>query len=242
MPTPQHADHAQHDASLIAGHAAGDLVDSARTRAEALLAECSACADLRRDLVAIAAAARSLPAPAALTRDFRLTPEQAASLRRGSWLRSLLRPFSAPGGALRPMAAAFTSLGVAGLFVATMLPALVGTMALGPAERDTATGAGAPGPGGTAGLQNAPAAPAATIDNLFGQASDPDGKAEDGSGEPPRIAVEAGASPAALGGGRQNQSPTAVGPTVSPLVAGSVALVVMGLVLFGLRYAARRVR
>src|SRR5690242_9986148 len=117
------AEHARHDVELIAGHAAGELPDPERVRAEALLSSCTTCADLRRELVAIAAATRSLPAQAS-PRDFRLTEAQAASLRRGGWIKSLLRPFAAPGWTPRPMAMAFTSLGLAGLLVANILPAL----------------------------------------------------------------------------------------------------------------------
>src|SRR5512143_2621071 len=119
-------DHARHDRTLIAGHAAGDLVEADRSRAEALLASCAGCSDLHRDLLAIASATRSLPAPKAPARDFRLTPAQAERLRRRSWLRAALRPFGTPRSVVRPMAAAFTSLGVAGLLVATALPALLG--------------------------------------------------------------------------------------------------------------------
>ena len=196
MPTLDHADHPQHDALLIAGHAAGDLPEPHRLRAEALLSACTSCADLRRDLVAITAAARSLPTPPSASRDFRLTAEQAARLQRGSWLRTLLRPFGAPGAALRPMAAALTSLGIAGLFVATMLPALLGGAASAPADREeTTSGAGAGAPGATAGAEVAPAAP---TDNVYGQANasvHPDGlddRSTDGASEPPRIAIENG--------------------------------------------------
>src|SRR5919112_892097 len=76
------SDHGLHDALLIASHAAGDLTDSDRTRADALIAACAACAELRRDLVAIAATTRSAPAPTTLPRDFRLTADQAQRLRR----------------------------------------------------------------------------------------------------------------------------------------------------------------
>src|SRR6476469_1721729 len=122
------AEHAQHDLDLIAGHAAGDLTDTERSRADAQIQSCTSCADLRRDLVAIAVATRTLPAPAA-PRDFRLTPAQASRLRSGGWIRSLLRPFAAPRSTVRPMAMAFTSLGLAGLFVANILPSLFGGMA-----------------------------------------------------------------------------------------------------------------
>src|SRR6185437_10228463 len=119
------SEHAQHDLELIAGHAAGDLSHPDQTRADALLGSCASCADLRRDLVAIAQATRTLPALPA-PHDFQLSEAQAASLRRGGWIKSLLRRFAAPGSAVRPVAMAFTSLGLAGLLVTNILPALLG--------------------------------------------------------------------------------------------------------------------
>ena len=134
MQHPNPSDHARHDTTLIAGHAAGDLTEIDRVRADALLTECGACGELRRDLVAIAAATRSVPAPATLTRDLRLAPEQANRLRRGSWLRGLLHPFGAASSPIRPIATAFTSLGLVGLVVGVTLSAgagLAGGQAIG---------------------------------------------------------------------------------------------------------------
>ena len=70
------SDHAQHDLSLIAGHAAGERSNPESAAAAALLASCATCADIHRDLVAIAAATRALPRTARAPRDFRLTAEQ----------------------------------------------------------------------------------------------------------------------------------------------------------------------
>src|SRR5262245_63268823 len=100
------------------GHHNRHLSNTYQSQPYSLIGACTSCADLRRDLVAIAAATRALPTRAVAPRDFRLTPAQAASLRRGGWLGSLLRPFAAPRSAVRPMAMAFTSLGLAGLLVA----------------------------------------------------------------------------------------------------------------------------
>ena len=53
--------------------------------------------------------------------DFRITPERAAELARGGLWRRLLQPFGRPGsGAIRPLAAAFTTLGLAGLMLAAL--------------------------------------------------------------------------------------------------------------------------
>jgi hypothetical protein len=234
-------DHAHHELTLIAGHAAGDLADSERLRAEALLQSCTSCADLRRDLVTIASEIRALPAAAVAPRDFRLDPAQAARLRRTSWLRTLLRPFGAAQSRVRPLAGAFTSLGIAGLLVANLLPGLLGSPASAPAPELDRSAVGAPAPssaalrpvagGQTAGAggeyqalgQTSPPADKGTEmprDLAFGQA---------GSQAPGRLSDSGGAS-------------NAIKPAPNPAVVGSLALLAIGLALFGLRYAARRVR
>jgi hypothetical protein len=264
MHPSSHSDHARHDVTLIAGHAAGDLSESERSLAEALLADCTACVDLRRDLVSIAAATRALPAPFTLSRDLRLEPAQAQRLRRGSWLRAALRPFAAGGTAVRPMAAAFTSLGIAGLLVATVIPGIVGSPS-------APTEAGAPGAAyeiarGTEGAVGAPtvAAPAAsaapqalgTRDRLGPAAALPSDRTEAdmSTGEITNTGgyaqVYRSGVPVAAGG---NVTPEAddgalpgtlqsASPTISPLIAGSLGLLAAGLLLFGLRIAARRLR
>ncbi len=245
------ADHVSHDLTLIAGHAAGDLSDTDRVHADALVSSCTQCADLRRDLVAIAAATRSLPAPAMPARDFRLQPEQAERLRRGSWLRAALRPFAGSGSALRPMATAFTSLGLAGLLVATVIPSLLGSAAGAPgAAADQAfeaarASAGAPAPGATQG-------------RVAPQAAQPsnDREMEDASGVPVLVSSggkitsePTGAPPVAVGNDATEDTDapgdlatTGTAPAVNPLTAGSLGLLLVGLLLFGLRIAGRRLR
>ena len=233
-------DHDNHDLSLVAGHAAGDLVGSQAVAASALLAECATCDEVHRDLVAIAAASRALPNLARAPRDFRLTAEQAEQLRRGSWLRGLLRPFASPRSATRPLAAAFTSFGVAGLLVAAFLPGLIGSAAM-PASRDAAEGA----PAATGGAAFGPADPFS--------AGGP--QAVSNATEDPNIRVDAQESGMDLAGGvgtttdggtkskageASGTNAAAGGPT--PLLAGSVGLLLVGVSLFGLRLAARRVR
>lgn len=245
MHQPLDADHARHDDTLIAAHAAGDLSDTDRLRIDALLASCTACADLRRDLLAIALATRTVPAPFALTRDFQLDEGQAARLRRGSWLRTVLAPFGATRSAVRPVAAAFTSIGVAGLLVATMLPG--------------AFLASAPGQARDQGLGGVPAASEAA-EFQAGDSVPPDRVGQEGTGGPlapvssddkagpgssdGKVQVAAGGQTSDTGnpGSVTNQSPMIAPPVVNPLVAGSIALLGLGLVLFGLRLAARRLR
>src|SRR6185436_18535562 len=73
--------HERHDPMLVAALAAGDLAGPDRDQAIALTQSCASCASLHADLQAIARATASVPPPiAAPRRDFRLSPEQAASL------------------------------------------------------------------------------------------------------------------------------------------------------------------
>ena len=277
------ADHARHDALLIAGQAAGDLSDPERVRADALVAECSECSALRRDLVALAAAVRSVPAPAEASADFRLTPEQAGRLRRGSWLRALLRPFGAVGSPARPMAAAFTSLGVVGLVVGitlssgtAMLSGTAGTTQQERAAHAPAASAAAPAPGGPAASERAPIVAAGdgealetsrlasgppgyvAVDNAASQAPVPApeatstdllfganrGNATDGGAKAGQ-ARDGGQDGAVAGSGGATTDEIDREADVShtppsPLIAGSLALLGIGLLLFGLRIASRR--
>jgi hypothetical protein len=278
MQHPNLSDHARHDTTLIAGHAAGDLTDIDRARADALLADCGSCVELRRDLVAIAAATRSVPAPATLTRDLRLAPEQADRLRRGSWLRTLLRPFGAAGSPVRPMATAFTSLGLVGLVVGVTLSSGVGLSGAG-TSGDSLDREGALAPAAT----SARAAPAATTyDAAVEGYAVPIVRASDGTlyqavrasdgtyylaTTIPRTALDGMRSAKPTGeepaptegalGAYQGGRPLGVGPSgdndgstdrlaaespPNPLIAGSLALLGIGLLLFGLRLASTRVR
>ncbi|MEW5992680.1 MAG: hypothetical protein AB1736_15235 [Chloroflexota bacterium] len=121
-PAPDSGLHETHDRELIAARAAGDLLGTELARADSLRATCAACRALHDDLVAIATATRSLPAPvrpAAL--EFTISPERAAALQRGAAWRRLLRPFGPSGsGTVRPLATALTTLGVAGLLLAAL--------------------------------------------------------------------------------------------------------------------------
>ena len=261
MHHPNPIAHAQHDLDLITGHAAGDLSDAERIRADALLSSCSACADLRHDLVAIASAVRSLPTPTPTTREYRLTPAQAASLRRGGWIKSLLRPFASPRSTARPLAMAFTTLGLAGLLVANILPSLFGSAgALAPApqagaERAQAAATAAPAPvaSGAAGLP-VPEVPAATEnDAMFGSLGRPSPVA-DGGGSKSNASTT---PPAEIAAGQPHSSGrneatdldrlaaverTRIAEESNPIFIGSLVLLTLGLALFGLRFAARRLR
>jgi hypothetical protein len=258
MQLPNHPDH---DPLLISALAAGNLDADQSARASALVDSCASCAELHRDLIAIAAATRAMPRLGVAPRDLRLSAEQAARLRRGGWLRSVLAPFGGARSAARPIAAAFTTLGIAGVLVATLLPGMLGSAAsLAPERNRSLTGIGpsaapvaAPGataaaaPGATAaagplvpvaGGATAAPAPVATGDANFGS--------KDGSTtEAPEVAVIGGSS---TGGSSTGSPATDTGGRLSvfnppsPLLTGSLALLAVGVLLFGLRYAGRRLR
>jgi hypothetical protein len=163
--------HAGHDRSRIAAHAAGDLDGAALLEVEAILAGCPACAELHRDLRSIAAATRVLgarPVPAgAAGRDFRLGPETARRLRPVPAWQRVLRPLLVRDGPGRPLAAAFASLGVAGLLLAS-LPA--GGLGL-----NFGSGGAAPGRDATSQGELAPSA-VPTGNGAFGPVSSPGSK------------------------------------------------------------------
>ena len=246
------AEHAQHDLDLIAGHAAGDLVDTQRIHADALLQSCANCADLRRDLVAIASATRTLPATPA-PRDFQLSPAQAARLRRGGWRKSLLRPFAAPSSPARPFAMAFTSLGLAGLLVTSILPALIGGSAASaplPVAQGPAASAAAAGdaPGSLSGQGQPGATSASEQFGPFGQPSPvavrggAGGGKSNGATTPPGDLAAGQTSDDRLSAERQVDQSGVSTPQQHPIVTGSLVLLLAGLALFGLRFLARRAR
>jgi len=253
-------EHTQHDLDLIAGHAAGDLTTTERIRADDLLNSCASCAELRRDLLAIASATRTLPSAAAAPRDFRLTPRQAASLRRGSWLATLLRPFAAPRSTVRPLAMAFTSLGLAGLLFTNILPALFGSAAslapqagLGGAAPAAATAAPAPAPSQAAEFPVA-AGPHSTSygRELAGGVptfvADQGGSSGSKSNEATTPSQFAGNENQASGTGQPSDDRLSVvgreriTQETNPILIGSLILLALGLALFGLRFVARRLR
>jgi anti-sigma factor RsiW len=266
MPRTSPVEHDRHDPALIAGHAAGDLTATDQLRAETLLSACTACTELHGDLVALQVATRQAPAPAMLARDLRLTPEQAERLRRGSRLRAFLRPFAAMHSATRPMAAALTSVGVAGLLIAAFVPGLLGSgVGSAPASgRDAAT---ATSGAFEAAASQAPAGP--VRDNAQGAgAGQPSGVAPAIEVEPTGpgdrdvltgvtlgpfksggIHIEAGGQPK---GSEDDRAPAALPSTPEGVIASigpstvvaiaSLGFLLLGLALFGLRFAARRIR
>jgi hypothetical protein len=245
-------DHPRHDQLLIAGHAAGDLTGAELAAAERLLGTCERCTDLHADLIALSAASRALPAPATADRDFRIDAGQAERLQRGSWLRRVLRPFADARWSARPLAATFTSVGVAGLLVASFAPNLLGSAASGPTLDLGGPGAGraSGGPIAVTASEGAaePDAPAPGasggelgVDQLATAAPEVDASDEKNA---PRstdgtLSAYGGGAGSAEQDGRQN----ALAPTrPNPIVIGSIAFLAVGLGLFILRLAGRRLR
>ena len=235
--------HAVHDHELIAGLAAGDLAPAEHARAAALTQACHDCLALHDDLIAIARATRTLPVEAA-PRDFRITAEQAARLRRTGWLAALLRPFGARASAARPLATAFTTLGLVGVFVAILLPGMFGGAALSAAP-EAAPAMGAPGSEAPAG-QFGPAVATAGSDAGSGvkdnvEASGAPGVAQGGQAGGGQAGGQSGSTDNRDLGSQPNERVVATSPT-SLLLIGSLAVLATGLILFGLSVAGRRLR
>lgn len=236
------ASHAHHDPLLIAALSAGDLGATEREQAELLASACTECALLAADLRAIAVATAALPRPLR-RRDFSLSAEDAARLRQGGW-RGFVRTLAGPrSAALKPLATGLTTLGIAGLLLAAMPAIQLGGAASSP------TGAGAP----------AASTEADTLSdtNYFSPATTgPIRQAAPGASTPPGDSVPVSrpvASPLQVdtAGGDEGsaESDKATGqPSVaapipgapSPLTVLSGALLALGLLLFGIRWTARR--
>ena len=128
------SDHASHDTILVASLADHSLPAGERTAAEALVAACSQCADLHADLLALRAATRAMPTPPRPT-DYTLTPRDAVRLRSGGWRRFVAILGTSRDALSRPLAVGLTTLGLAGLLVATLPSVLDGQRGVRPGGR-----------------------------------------------------------------------------------------------------------
>ena len=257
MPHPS-ASHADHDPLAIAAYAAGDATGPELDDALALVAACPDCAALHHDLRAIAAALPALPAPVR-TRDFRLTPEQAASLRPAGW-RRLLAPLAGPRFAFAgPLGTGLATLGIAGLLVAGSVGMPLGGAASAPAgdggspdaeAYDTSAGSATGEELNAAGVAS-PAEEMAPVPAEVFLASE----APAAASEAPAAAAQAGetptddtstrvgtaAGPAASVAGESGANAPGTGATTVPLLPLVSALALLaGLALAGLRFAGRR--
>ena len=231
------SDHAAHDPTWMAALATRDpaLSPSERDRAQVVLETCGTCADLFADLVAVSAAIPSAAIPAR-PRDFTLTAADAARLRPGG-LRRLLRAIgSARDGVTFPLALGLTTMGIAGLLVATV-PSMsgLGGAATGAAPEVLSTvGNAIPAPAA------ASAAPRAEATHLYGLSAAPTSETAGGgevfSGDDG--ALEAERQDAGDMAGDASIRDDATG--LSTLVVVAATLLIAGLGLFALRWSARR--
>jgi hypothetical protein len=233
--------HDAHDLELVAAYAAGDAEGAGLEQAAALVASCPECATLHHDLRAIAAAMPELQAPVR-SRDFRLTPEQAASLRPGG-LRGLLAAFSGPRFAFAtPLGTGLAALGIVGVLVASGgFASGAGTGGASTAVRDDArTTMAAPelAPAPTAGsIYGAAEAASPAASAASAMLADPSSDASTSlSQKAAPVDVSAGAAP---GDGAVNDADASTaGP--GPLGVLSLVVVFIGCALLGARLVARR--
>lgn len=173
--------HAQHDPILMVSLASGDLAPADRDLAQSLLATCDECAHLHEDVLAIARATAAIP-PAVRTTDFRLTPEQAATLRPAGW-RRFLAALTSPGQHVtRQLGVGLTTIGIAGLLIGTLPSISLGGNA-----------ASAPSAPAAAGAESGNG-PAASRQNVLGPVASPAASAGFAGGD--TTAVDASGAPA----------------------------------------------
>jgi hypothetical protein len=250
--------HASHDLELIAAHAAGDTDVAERERAIALIHSCDECARLHADLITLSTAVAAMPAPAR-PRDFRLTAEQAVSLRPTGW-RGALAALSGPRFSFAaPLGTAMATLGLVALLLAGPGLPMAGSspaidMALGPtsdqAGLESAAGAAVPSPQAEAaspvtGEVPAPAVPTQSgVPDLVAGGNAVSSPAAGTTG--PQAGTGSDAANVAPGTGAERDvtktsSAETSASTSTVLVAGAGLVLLAGLLLVSLRLIARRV-
>jgi len=261
--------HEQHDQILVVSFASGDLAPDDRDRAvaQSLVDSCVDCARLHDDVLSIARATRALP-PAVRTRDFQISPEQAAKLQPGGW-RRFVAAFSAPGSIFsKQLGVGMATLGIVGLLIGAapsiQLGGLGGSAASAPAASMPAAAAGnQPGAVELRGPEASAAAsaPAASQAPAAGFAAAPTGGYDALASESTRNVTDTAGSKATAAPTRQNLTPAnpeiqsgGGGPVVSPapapvptesngpsgLVIASSILLAAGLLVLLLRSIGRR--
>ena len=261
------AAHEGHDVSIVAALAARpvDLAESETTAAQAQVASCTVCAEALADFVALQTALPRTATPRR-PRDFQLTPADAERLHRSGW-RRFLGYFGSPrDGFSRPLAIVLTTLGLAGVLLASIPSATLmgGSGGAAPANEAAPIQQAAPAPAASepgtdrtalgaappdAGLPSAaPSASAAAA------ASTSSAAAASTSSEAGTASTEAATAPTDThvftGGNPDEVAPDITGGVDTALrgdaggfsvlfVVGGV-LLIAGLALFGLRWSARR--
>ncbi len=157
------------------------------TRPRAWSPPATACAALHHDLRAIALAlpATAAAAPSPRPRDFRLTAEQAASLRPAGW-RRLLAPLAGPSFAFaRPLGTGLATIGLAGILVAgaSGIPLGGGAAAAPAGDQEAYAPMAASGPSGAPSM--APAADEFDEDNAAATEAPAAGDDSPASSDPP---------------------------------------------------------
>jgi len=165
------ASHATHDPILVSSLVDHDLVAAERDAAEALVAACTLCATLHADLVALSAATRAMPTPAR-PRDYTLTPEAAAGLRPSGWRRWIATFGTSRDMFSRPLAVGLTTLGLAGLLVATV-PSILQVSGATSSASSERVGSGAPALGALPEAAADPTRPAAAAAGPSAKAAAP---------------------------------------------------------------------
>lgn len=250
-------DHVAHDPMWMAALAARDpdLGPSEMARAQATLESCGACADLFADLVAVAAAIPTAAIPPR-PRDFTLTAADAARLRPRGIRRWFAAIGSARDGVTFPLAMGLTTLGIAGLLLATLpglsfglggaasSPVVLSTVgnAVGQAAPGASAAVPAPAEASSAAAAASPAAGAPEGADAYAMSAAPSGDATgegvfsgDGGDGASGSAERQGAQDLNADG---SISDNATGFSTLAVVAG--LLLVLGLALFALRWTSRR--
>jgi len=238
--------HRRHDPLLVAAHAAGDLSGPEAAAATAQIADCPDCATLDADLRALAASVRTLKAASHAPRDYRLTAEQAARLRGGSWWRRAVRDLASPRGLGRPFATAFTTLGLVGLLLGSLpagaLPLLSGGSSGARLSAESAQSA-EPSKAPEANPTDARGMLGPAVEGSPAHEADETAKGDDagtigaGAGAPssaPGVSEAPPSAPDLTFSDRQSVS------QMSPIIALSSLFLLVGLGLFALRRLARR--
>lgn len=260
--------HPSHDTMLVASladHALADhgLAAPELEAAEALVAACSLCAALHADLVALSAATRSMHSPTR-PRDYTLTPDDAARLRATGWRRWVAGFGTSRDVFSRPLALGLTTLGLAGLLVATVPSVLQGQAATSSGASSGFVDSAAPAlgalPEAASRVPDPRAAAAASSANglqptaassELGQGSPTVGGpilADGASPGPVTGAVRSGSAKGADAGSPPTDLSVSPETTVAKVPSGpsmllvlSGALLVVGLGLFLIRRTARRI-
>ena len=231
------SDHRRHDRLLVARFATGDAEFGQEREATELIRRCNECAGLAADIKRISLSVAQLPAPRR-TRDFRLTPEQAARLR-GSAFERFFRSLTGSGWTvLRPVAGVALSIGLV-MSVVGYLPMLGGAASSAAAPgNEFVQPVGAPVPTDDRPAVNPPQA----SDAPAGVDGDPN-RAEVSAAENLDNAYldEKSSPPAALG--PIGQAPSARDPGLNSrdlLLAGGLILSALAIAVLALLYAVRR--